>query len=224
MTFTKNTTLTVAEMENLRNFISEIVANQTATLQNEITNLRQEVRNLTDSNKELVNLHTNNVKVDKRPEKDQNHLQVDTSIDSVYEGTIIEIDKTDQKTDDSEFKSAPKKHCIKKNKQSIEPSDSKKFVNKQTNINDSKVRNKPIENVILGSQDDDSVELRATFPKLWFYVGMCNGKTTADDVRFYLTKKSPNCTFEVGKLNSKGVNAPFKVSATDVILAKGYYG
>lgn len=69
-------------------------------------------------------------------------------------------------------------------------------------------------NIIFGNGRVQTSDGFAATPRnIWLYVGRCKADTTVDDVRNYLNSKTPNYTFDIVKLDTKGPNSSFRVGA-----------
>lgn len=82
------------------------------------------------------------------------------------------------------------------------------------------IRGKPI--VGTSTSSEHTEDFGAPTPRLWIYVGRCKKDTSEDDVLRYLKRRAPDGTFEVVKLDTKGVNEAFRVSA-DINLKDSLY-
>ncbi|KAG5867605.1 hypothetical protein JTB14_023912 [Gonioctena quinquepunctata] len=205
-------------MDELKKFFRYEIEKQTRISTDEISNLKEEVQILKDSNIDLINLLTSQ---NNQKREIMNPLRngLDTSFLSCSTAdTIVEATQTETKTD--EKKPFPevtyKKRQSKKDPSRNNPD--KKWYKLQSE------QRKETHESIVGTDSSDVEKNYSSGgkPMLWLYVGHCKQQATVDKVKKYLQTKSPGYDFDVMDLNTVRRFKSFEVGAnlTSLSLAK----
>lgn len=194
-----------------RELIENIVKTRTCELINLVSELKNDVKNLRDSNIELVKLLTNNRNFN------WNDSNINDGMHNSLNVTNISCESVDlNKT------LIDKKHETEKSDKNKKPQqDDFEYVFKNRKQRRTIMRNKESENnknfnnkVIIGSNSDETNNntFGAADKQIWIYVGRCKIGTESETINSYLQRKCPGKTFNVESLQSKG-HPSFKIGA-----------
>lgn len=206
--------------EDIQTYIKEAVDSVVVNLLKEITELKEKVQYLTINNADLVKTlkDCRNVCQNCLFNKEDSENVLNSSQSSASSSDTV-INKKNSHT------YAQKAiHLKKSNTDGHIVNVNNKIFKSAVNINNAGEGNR--KNIIVGTNSNNDTDpanaFEAPAPKLWLYVGRCKADTTEAKVMSYLNSKVPKTTFQVSKLETKGVNSSFRV-ATDWSLYDQLY-
>jgi hypothetical protein len=224
---------------DLEHFIEKLLSEKTREVTHKISELETQVKNLTDSNRELVKLLTSegtrsqflcstcgspgkvtmseNESVGDKEEKKKSDSSVSTVITNVDKANTknsqIEIIKqqSDLPGKAESWKENPNKSEKGQQKHSKKTEKAKTPQVKKRQRTDFQIKGTDnAQNSVDSTTEDPGFS--APERKIWLHISRCKSDTTIDQVNSHLHKKWPQLAFEVEKLQSKGSNSSFKVS------------
>nr|CAI5864026.1 unnamed protein product [Callosobruchus analis] len=215
MTRTKTTTskseIPVNLPEDIKQFISDIVSEQTAIFLREFEEMKSELHTLKvlcgelkESNRKLNDALSKTNAIDHSHNDSLNTDELNSSA-----GTVIETTQQN-----------PKKieNTVQENI-NIDSQNEWRHVHRRRRASRTRRRSDQIVGTSNAATNDD---FAGATKRLWIYVGKCKPDSTVTGVRSYLERKSPGYNFNVVQLNTKGYYRSYRVDA-DVKLRDAIY-
>lgn len=201
----------VLNSDFFKNIIGDIVKSEIKVLNETITELRNEVDALKESNKDLVRLFANSEDFDKRlVSNDKNYPTVKDTRSSAKEiyHNKKNIDKKNVSTKTTQVKTTNTEQMS-----TISSADNNKLNKEITSRKIIKNKTK----VVFGSGSQKSTKsgFTAVTRRIWLYVGRATPGTTVDNMKALLEEKFPENDFIVEKLPKwkNGTTESFKIGA-----------
>lgn len=203
----KKSKINEIEPEKLVEVIKDAIRLATEELRNEVSDLKMQVENLTQTNKDLINLLTNgsikNCQWNARNASNSKQTNNDSVsiFNSDFDDTIIDATQKSIKTHKKEHTNSSK---IKQSRHSR--------INQRIIVGSA--QDNGIEGISLNSDNAANESVLAAAPKrAWIYAGRFRRGTTEEAVQLYINKRCPNADAKVEELkNDVNANCSFKIN------------
>lgn len=206
--------ITLLLEENVKKLIESTVQRAVSDLHEIIKSLENKVSDLITANNLLTEIITKKSDV-----QCQTCILRENNIHSEDLNSTSHTDTSEETVTDVRSKNITSKQLHINKKEGVAKEKDKQKSHK-TNKNNRESK------VIIGASSISDIDNKNFFEaperRLWIYIGRCKSNTTEEQISNYLINKAPGHSFDVSKLNSKGVNASFRVSA-DVELEEVIY-
>lgn len=193
--------ITFLKSDEFSKMIDSIVKTRVSEMQNEINRLEMEIKNIRQSNIDLVSLLTNKSEKTHEPIREEHSNVFDNFDDTQYSvKTIFPNTLTkDVKSDRQQNRKSNEQKSVSLRKHT------KSFKNKKSIIVGAAIQD---DTESLGTSED--VLFEGDERKIWLYVDRCKSEVGAEHIRKYLLRKCPGENFVIEPLRKTG-NPSFKV-------------